>query len=274
MLVPRSAEGICNLALARAGASDRITSLAGDNTRASEACQTTYDETRRAFIMDHKPLWAIKRQILTPLSGVTWTAGQTFGLGDMSLFGADVYRSLQAGNTNHEPDTSPAWWVQVTRDGWAYVCPLPADCLDPLQAWEAPTVSVNGVPQPFIGNLDPDDAFNLRNPLSYDRQPFALENANDGTDSLVLLTDLDAPVLKYIADVTNPSAYPSPFVQALAWSMAADLALDLKSDQSRSEYCSKQGMFWLGKAFTIDQRDQQQDPEPMSEFEAARRGLS
>lgn len=273
-MVPRSAENICNLALARAGASDRVSSLTTDNTRASEACQTSYDEHRRNLIQEHRPTWAIKRSILSPLTGVVWSSAQAFNLGDLATYGSNVYRSLQAANTNNVPSTSPAFWVQVTRDGWAYVCSLPPDCLDPLQTWEAPTVSQYGVPQPFIGNHDPDDAFNLRNPLSDDRQPVALENANDGTDNMVLLTDLDAPVLKYIADVTNPSAYPSPFVQALAWFVAADLAVDLKSDQSRSEYCQKMGNFFIGKAFIIDKRDQQEDPEPMSEFEAARRGIS
>jgi hypothetical protein len=276
MLVPRSPETICNLALARSGASDRVANLATDNTRVSESCQTSYDENRRTLIMEHRPLWAIKRQLLAPYSGLAWSAAGTYGLTDLVLYGANVYRCILAVNpaSPTTPDLDQGHWAQVTRDGYGYACPLPPDCLDPLQAWEAPTVSSTGVPRAFAGSPDPEDAFNLRNPLSRDRQPFALENANDGTDDLVLLTDIDTPVLKYIADVTNPNAYPSPFVQALAWIVAADLALDLKTDQPRSEHCQKMGAYWLGKAFIIDQRDQQQDSEPMSEFEASRRGLS
>lgn len=268
-MIPRSAEGICNLALLRAGVNERVSNIAATDTT-SQACKTAYDEWRRTLIMDQRPLWAIKRKALMPYSGADYAAATTFALGAYCEYGANVYRSLQAGNTGHQPDISPAWWAQVTRDGWGFTCPLPADCLDPLQAWNAPFVSPNG----SATMIDPDDAFNLRNPLSQDRPPFALENANDGSDALVLLTDFDTPILKFIADVDNPSAYPSPFVQALAWFVGSDLATSLRGDEKKGTYCMGMGERAIGKAFAIDQRDQQQDPEPPSEFEMSRRGLT
>lgn len=268
-MIPRSAEDICNLALLRAGVNERISDIDATDT-VSQACKTAYDEHRRTLIMEQRPLWAIKREALTPYSGDDYAAATAFGLGAYAQYGANVYRSLQAANTGHQPDESPAWWAQVTRDGWGYVCPLPTDCLDPMQAWEAPTVSANEV----ASMRDPDDAFNLRNPLSQDKPPFALENSDDGSDNVVLLTDFDTPILKYIADVTNPSAYPSPFVQALAWFTGSDLASALRGDEKKAGFCMGMGERDIGKAFIIDQRDQQGDPEPISEFEAARKGLT
>lgn len=275
-MIARSAEDICNLALLRSGTNLRISSITGDNTPESQACQTCYDENRRNLIMDLLPAWAKKRQALTPLSGVAYNAARTFAKGDLTQYGEDLYRSLLDANTNNQPDlaASAAWWVQVTRDDWAYVCPLPDDCIDPRQIWERPSVSPFATTPLFTGLRDPDDAFNLRNPLSDDRIPYAIENANDGTDGVVLLTDVDTPMLAYIADVTNPSAYTSPFVQVLAWLMASDLAVGLKGDDHRQEFCLKTAIAMAGRAVMIDKRDQQEDPEPVSEFEAARRGLN
>jgi hypothetical protein len=265
----RTAEDICNLALLYAGVNQRIGSL-NDATDLAQACNTLYVENRKNQFSDFRWPFAIKRQQLTPLSGVVYTTVQTFAQRDLTTYGPNVYRSLQAANLNNQPDISPSWWVQVTRDGWAYVCPLPDDYLDFIAIWEKPTVSAFGTPPVFT----PRDFSqgNLRNPRSMDRTPAKIENANDGTDAIVLLTDVDTPILEYAADVQNPGVYPTEFVELLAWRMAGPLAISQRGDEKKGEACMRMAAVKLGEAFIVSARDQQEDEEPVSEFEASREG--
>jgi len=43
----------------------------------------------------------------------TWSGATTYVLADRKVYGLYIYESLQAGNLNHQPDTSPTWWVLV-----------------------------------------------------------------------------------------------------------------------------------------------------------------
>ena len=48
----------------------------------------------------------------------TWNSGTTYAAGDLVNYDDLIYRSLQAGNLNHQPDTSPTWWSEaVQMDG-------------------------------------------------------------------------------------------------------------------------------------------------------------
>lgn len=46
----------------------------------------------------------------------TWNSGTAYALGDRVILTSThkLYESLQAANTNHSPDTSPTWWVEVS----------------------------------------------------------------------------------------------------------------------------------------------------------------
>lgn len=270
--MPRSDADICNMALLYSGANIKIGSLA-DRTAAAQACSTVYNENRQDLFNEFRWPFAIKRVQLTPYSGSTYDASHTYAKGDLAAFGDKVYKSLQAANLNHEPDlnTSSAWWVQVTRDGWAFACPLPADYLSGIAIWEKMSVSAFAVP-PIYTFRDPND-FNLRNPRNAEREPFDLENINDGTDQMVMLTDLDTPILKYVADVTNPSVYPTEFVEALAWRVSVALAMGLRGDEKKAATNMVIAKQKAADAFVVSMRDKQEDVEPVSEFEAARRGM-
>ena len=56
-----------------------------------------------------------------------WNSGTTYGLNDEAQFGGLNWLSLQNGNTNHQPDVSPTWWVnelQITKlTGYAPLFP-------------------------------------------------------------------------------------------------------------------------------------------------------
>lgn len=265
----RSDADICNIALLNAGVNQRIGALT-DASPAAQACNTIYTEYRRQMHNEFRWPHAIKRVELFPCAGATYDSAQLYNQGDLAQYGRNVYRSLQGANTANQPDldASAAWWFQVTRDGYAYVCPTPDDLMSPVKAWQKPTVSQFGVPQAFFW----PEGQNLRNPLSEQRLPYVFENANDGTDLEVLLTDVSNPILQYVADVANPSAFPPPFVDAFAWKLSVQLAMSLRGDEAKATACMKAFKLALANAFVSVMRDQQEDFEPVSEFEAARHG--
>jgi hypothetical protein len=264
---------ICNLALLYSGVNIRIGSLNDKNSAEAQACNTLYAEHRQNMMSELHWPFAQRRKQLFPLSGVAWDAVTAFNNTTPVTYGANVYRSLQDGNVGNVPsdDASAAWWVQVTRDGYLYVCPLPDDCLDPIEMW--PKINVSALSSVPTGrDYRNDTGFNLRAPRADQREPFILENANDGTDLQVILTDLLHPILRYTADVSNPSVFPTEFAEALAWDLAGPLARGLRGDEKKGDSCEKMAVKRMGEAFIINMRDQREDQQPVSEFEAAREG--
>lgn len=266
----RSDADICNMALIRAGVNQKIGSLQ-ERSAAAQACSTEYNEQRRQILNEFRWKFAVRREELSPLSGVAFDATVTYAEGDMTQFGVNVYRSLLDANLNNLPnlEASAAWWAQVTRDGYRYVCPLPDDTLNPIAIWPKVNTSATDVFWfPRAGDA------NLRNPRSYERIPYVLENSDDGTDLQILLTDVQFPILKYVADVTNSSAFPAQFVEVYAWKLAEPLAMALRGDEKKAAFCAGRYKTELASAFMSDTRDSQEDPEPTSEFEDARHGGS
>jgi len=261
------------MSLLYAGVNIRIGSITQPNSAEAQACNTIYDEHRKNLLSALRWPFAIRRRQHVPFSGQAWDGTITYAKDIYAQFGDQLYQSLQAGNLNHGPsdNASAAWWKQITRDGYGFVCPLPDDCLDPIEAWEKPTVSQFSV-VPIFSFKDPSQT-NLRNPRSNQRPAFKLENSNDGNDTVVLLTDLDTPILRYTANVSNPSSFPTEFVEALAWDLAGPLARGLRGDEKKGDSCDKKAMAKAAEAFVISMRDQQEDEEPVSEFEAARNGV-
>lgn len=264
-----SVEDICNMALGYSGVNSRILSITELSAQA-EACNTFYATKRDQMLAKIRPNFAIVRKPLVALSGVVYASGTTYAKGDMAQFGNNLYRSLLVGNIGNQPNlaASAAWWQQVTRDGYAFVYPLPDDCITPIAAWEKPDVNGNSAvvfdPVPVLGVQ--------RAPRNDQRVPYALENSDDGNDTRVVLSDLDTAVLKYVRRVTNPAAYPETFVEALAQEMAPALVAALRSDVEKSRQLKQEARAALGEAWALGNREQQEDPEPISEFEAAREG--
>lgn len=49
-----------------------------------------------------------------------WSSATTYALADRRIYSHRIYESLQATNLNHQPDTSPTWWVDVgPTNRWA-----------------------------------------------------------------------------------------------------------------------------------------------------------
>ena len=45
-----------------------------------------------------------------------WSSGTTYGLGNIRTYASKRWESLQASNTNHQPDISPTWWLDLGAD--------------------------------------------------------------------------------------------------------------------------------------------------------------
>lgn len=246
----RTVETICNMALVYAGVNQRIGSI-NDKTPAAQICNTFYDEKRKVLQGQQRWSFMTKRKQLTPFSGNTFDVAHTYALGDLVQFGDNVYKSLLATNLGHQPDldASAAWWFQVTRDGWAFACPLPDDFIDTVESWDKGST-----------------------PFPEDREPYAIENMNDGTDQMVFLTNLSKPILRYTADVQNPEAFPDDWVEALAWHLAVPLAIGLRGDEKKAATCAITAGRKESEAAVSDLRSRQEEEEPVSEFEMARGG--
>jgi len=260
-----SVEVICNMALGYAGIRTRINSIE-DASASAQACKVYYAQYRDDLLNDYRWPFATHRADLVPYTGVAWTAAQTFNLGDLTLFGVTVYRSLQAANLNNQPNVSPAFWFQVTRDGWAFACPLPPDFLDEQWVYNKPTLTNTAV----INSFQPPKFSPIRNPRPEERVPFAIEDANDGSGNQILLTDADKPTLVYTAQITNPRSFSGPFTKALAWRLAKALVPALRADIKAAEWINKAAEMEVRESVATEQRGIREDVEPASEFEAAR----
>lgn len=97
--------------------------------------------------------------------------------------------------------------ADASFSGWEYGYILPTDCLC--------------VREVYAGT---------RNPAAASRIPYTLElgNDSDGYATLrIILTDEAGAEILYTARVTAVPLFPPLFVDALAWKLAADLALSL-----------------------------------------------
>lgn len=254
-----SEAALCNMALGYAGVNARINSL-DDPSAAARACKTYYEQLRDDMLSNFSWPFAIRRADLTPYSGVVYDATHIYAQGDLVSYGSIVYRSLRDANLGVTPGTSPVWWFQITRGGFSYVCPMPDDFINLISVYSKPN----------IGGSSAQSFAPLRAPRSEQRAPFQVEDANDGSGLSVLLTDLDHPVLRYTARITNTMSFSTSFVTALVWALAPPLCFALRADPKAATMLKQLADKEMGEAITAEQRSEREDPEPVSEFEAFR----
>lgn len=264
---------VCNIALSYAGVRTRINQLTESSIPAQQ-CNVLYAQYRDALLTEYNWPFAVRRAILVPYaSSLIWSATTTYGLGDKVRYGANVYQSLQAANLNKQPNLNVtlsqpnnpgAAWLQLTRDDFGYACPLPNDVLRVEEVYAQPTVSAAQVPNAVTPPAP------SRNPTSDARSPFRIEDADDGTGLQVFLTDISTPVIKYVAQITNPRSFSPQFVSALAWRLAPDLSRALRADPDAANKLEAKAKLMINEAVAVAMRSEQGDPEPASEFELSR----
>lgn len=131
----------------------------------------------------------------------------------------------------------------VTRVGWEYVYALPADFLQ-AQAILGEETRLSLVP-------------------SESRPPYEIM-ADDAAEGKVLCCDVEQTeiyALEYTARVTNPVSYSGAFVSAVAWLMAAELALALPKDASKAQAALQMYRYEIENAFANALRGNREDPE-------------
>ncbi len=143
-----------------------------------------------------------------------------------------------------------------TRDGWLYVYGMPSDCLAPRMVWQKPT---SGIVCASSRSMREDQKW-----------PFDVEKSAVG-DGKVLLSDADNAVLLYTCVVEDVSKFSPLFVEALEFSLAAEMALPLTGKASLEERMRSRYLLRFGEACAADMRGKQEDPPAESEFIAVRR---
>lgn len=133
--------------------------------------------------------------------------------------------------------------ADATRTGWTYVYAAPADMHEPCYIWSG-----------------------VRAPANDERIPMAIEDGDGDTTGQVILTDKEDAELVYITNALPIGRYPPLVADALAWLMAADLALGLVNNARGAPNLRSEGLRVLGHAFARELAKQQRDVEPESEF--------
>lgn len=132
-----------------------------------------------------------------------------------------------------------------TVDDWDYVYQYPADCV-------AARLILN------VASVDPKD-----------RIPFEV-GVNAAKSSRVILTDEEDAILVYTALVSNTVVYDALFVDALAWRLAAELAVPLRAETSLQQTFLRQYLLQLGSAKETGSNEKYEAPILSSSFADAR----
>jgi hypothetical protein len=136
----------------------------------------------------------------------------------------------------------------VTRTGWGYMYDLPQDCL-----------------------LDRYIHVGINQPIAHQRVPYSIEPSETG-QSMVLLTDHDAPELVYTSQVTDPNSFPSYFVNALAARLAMAMIVPLAIDKAAAQHVYALANQMTNRAVAMAFRQGETGPAPDSEFTQVRGG--
>jgi hypothetical protein len=144
-----------------------------------------------------------------------------------------------------------------TRTGWSYEYQLPSDCIAPRY------ISTGVRPGALTSTVD-----SICLPASAgagQKIAFAIGASDDGTGR-ILLTDQAQAELVYTARITTVIAFPPLFIEALAYRLAADLALGLPVKPGVADQMERAFQMALARAGAAEFRGQQNDPQSDSEF--------
>jgi hypothetical protein len=105
------------------------------------------------------------------------------------------------------------------------------------------------------------------------RIPYEVQS-NDAGDGQVLCADVDlsdADRFEYTRRIEVVAAFPRLFVSALAFRLAAELALAVRKDAKLADSMLRGYQGDIARAFTSQLRGNQEDPEPEASSIRARR---
>lgn len=128
---------------------------------------------------------------------------------------------------------------------WAFRYRYPVDCL------EARHISVPGVTMP----------------TSAQRIPYKVVHATGGR---AILTNQEHAELVYTVRVEDTTYFPQAFVNALAWRLAAELAMGLQARPENYASAIQNYQYTIGQAQALAFEESEEGPVPDSEFIQAR----
>jgi hypothetical protein len=142
-----------------------------------------------------------------------------------------------------------------TPEKWAYRYEYPNDCL--AVRFIFPPIGAGRSPQSF------------RQSLQEIKTPYEIALSED--DSLTLCTDLGPEaVLEYTKRVTNPARFDALFASALAWALAAEVALPLAKTVDYAQNAIKAYDLVVAQATAKALNEEVRQDPPDSEFVRAR----
>jgi hypothetical protein len=211
MALPSQTE-IVNIALAHLK-QRKIASMSETSIQALEA-NRCYETARRETLRSHD--WGFATCVMqlalnaTYQSYETWTAGDTYVVGELVINGAQYYSCNTAHTASAAFTTDIAYWDDASplyAGKWLYAYSYPSNCIAMWHVYNS-------------GTPDKDNGEQFR--VLYD----SVHTAK------VILTDCELALGEYTFDVTDTTMFDANFVTAFALRLAFDMAPNLTGDDN------------------------------------------
>lgn len=216
---------ICNSALSMVGARATISSLTEESASA-KACRVHYDITRSETQM--AIAWPFTRRYIT-----------------LSLLGA------KAGTPENLDGSAP-----VPEGDWVYCYAYPSDCVKPI--WIKPS-STGEIETPFVNLGNVRDA---QNNYIYFAEGTRFDDTS-GNLQRVLYTNKSGATLMYVADIVDPSLFPSDYKEVLIKTLASKIIIGLNGDKNLLQGLLTESKQLLGRALQVHGQEHEKDKRPV-----------
>lgn len=210
-----SETGICNMALARMGSTQRITSmdLSSDGSNEAAQCGLWYPQDRDSMLNEYPLPWSEGYQVLDQVAG-------------------------------------PEIDGQRANAQWARSYRYPSDCLKLRRIVATPFPITTGIPQTtgsFFLNPYINEPWRRADGDSW---PITYSLSNDSVGRLIV-TDAfgcgNGLTAVYTQAVNDTTQFAADFADALAWRLAADLAMSLGFASDKRQYAMQMYDHWVRK---------------------------
>lgn len=204
--------GISNMALARMGSTQRISSFTDGSNEAAQ-CGLWYPQDRDSMLNDFPFPWSEAYAVLDQVAG-------------------------------------PEIDNQVANAQWARSYRYPPDCLKMRRIVFTPVQGAAGSPPQTTGTFV-QGMYSNRPWMRIDGDPYPITYglSNDSTGRLICTDAVGVPgfglTAVYTQAVSDPSQFAADFADALAWRLAADLAMALGFDSNKRQYCMQEYDRWV-----------------------------
>lgn len=272
---------ICNLALARVGQRQPITSLdpAVDASEMAAMCALLYPAVRDALLSRFPWPFATRSTPLQPDPAInTSDPAQLFGYAHAYTPPADLLVPQRLANGARPGQPVYPWADSASGDGVypgndfidALARDVPFEALGTLGGQVDIFTDLADDPQPWDASV----AYPLNFVVSYQGGVYRATDADNlgvspdpnGTTPWIPATDPSWVTLIYTAQVTTPTLFPQIWVEALTWRLASDLALSLATKDAQAARLEQQAELTFQRAMAAFANAMQPDRQADSSF--------